>query len=934
MSKYNASDFEKKTYALWKDAGLFELGSNAKISNNKSFALLMPPPNVTGVLHIGHSLTFNLQDIIVRYKRMQGYHTLYQPGLDHAGIATQNIVEKQLLAAGSSKEELGRERFIERVWEWKEKSGSSILGQMEQLGISPAFSRLRFTMDEGMSLAVKNAFKELYDKGLIEQDFYMVNWCTHCGAISDIEVEYEENKGFLYHIRYYLADTKGEGAKEDFDSTSQESIASKNSTSRYIIISTTRPETLFGDTAIMVHPDDERYKDLVGKSVLVPIINRSIKVIADSHVDMEFGTGCVKVTPSHDVNDYAVGKRHGLEFITCFSKDGILNKEAGIFVGRERLEARDAIVEYLKEHAHIEGIDPYENNIGTCYRCHNVIEPYISKQWFIKKEIAHDVIEKVAKASSNGKQLFYPNNWINNFNAWMSELKPWCISRQLWWGHRIPVFYCKECLASFVSVSLPECCEKCGSRDIYQDEDVLDTWFSSALFSFTTLGWGNYYINEAGEKVEVSKELYNRGDLEEFYPNSLLITGFDILFFWVARMLFAGDNLLGSLPFHDIYLHALVRDEHGHKMSKSRGNVIDPLEMIDRYSSDILRFTLCQLCAQGRDIRLAPSELVVSRNFTNKLVNALAFLQMYKQQQDEAGMNAEDAAHTPLGIYARIRMKSAIASVQRALEEYRFNDASLALYRFFWNEFCDEFIEYAKVSKSSVYDLIEVMKEGMRALHPFMPFISEYIYQSLEKDCKEGCEPSFTADESIMIKRYPSPSIEEVADITGASLKECDAIEHDFALIKEALTSLRRLKITLGLGEGKIEAAHFKAQRAHNSELIRSILAKLGKAQTINLVLDGVGGHDFSKGYLRDIGQNIECLINIANIDLGAIRARLDKEGAKLEKEVAKLENMLGNENFIARAPKEVLEGNKGALSAARERLGKIKEELRLLEDA
>ena len=638
--KYNPQEIEDKFYKIWEEREYFEVDGNKAIQQEgKNFAIMMPPPNVTGRLHIGHALTFTLQDIITRYKRMDGYKTLWQPGTDHAGIATQNVVEKQILAEGKTKEEIGREAFLERAWKWKEESAGIMTTQLRKMGVSPAWKRERFTMDEGLQKAVREAFVHLYNEGLIVRGNYMVNWCTHDGALSDIEVEYEEENGALYHIKYPLSDGSGE-----------------------VIVATTRPETYFGDTAVMVHPDDERYKDLIGKSVRLPLIDREVKIIADTHVDMEFGTGVVKVTPAHDQNDYEVGKRHDLEFITVFDEKGILNEYAGEFAGLERLEAREKIVAKLQEEGFVEKIEEHIHQVGHCYRCKNVVEPYISKQWFVRSEVARKSIEK----TNAGEAKFFPPHWINSYNAWMGELRDWCISRQLWWGHQIPVWYCEACGHEWASKEEKEdACPKCACTNIIQDPDVLDTWFSSALWPFSTLGWGN------GD-VEMDK-LFKSDDLKEFYPNSLLITGFDILFFWVARMMMMGETFMGELPFKDIYLHALVRDEHGQKMSKSKGNVIDPLDMVNEFSADILRFTLAISAAQGRDIRMSKKKLELNRNFTNKLYNAAKFLQMNVETFPDLEGFCLD---TPLGRYMVSRLNKATAEVRSYLDEYRFNDAA------------------------------------------------------------------------------------------------------------------------------------------------------------------------------------------------------------------------------------------------------------------
>ena len=667
-NKYNPQETEDKYYRIWEERKYFEIDGNKDIQEEgKNFSIMMPPPNVTGRLHIGHALTFTLQDIITRYKRMDGYKTLWQPGTDHAGIATQNVVEKQLLEQGITKEEIGREAFLEKVWAWKEESAGIMTEQLRKMGVSPAWERERFTMDEGLQKSVKEAFVHLYNEGLIVRGNYMVNWCTHDGALSDIEVEHEEENGKFYHMLYHFAD--GSGSVE---------------------VATTRPETYFGDTAVMVHPEDERYKDIIGKEVKLPLLERTVKIIADEHVDMDFGTGVVKVTPAHDQNDYEVGKRHDLEFITVFDEKGILNDYAGEFKGMERLEAREPIVQRLQEEGYIVKIEDHKHQVGHCYRCKNVVEPYISKQWFVRKEVADKSIEK----TNAGEAKFFPPHWINSYNSWMGDLRDWCISRQLWWGHQIPVFYCDDCDHEWATENEnPTECPKCASKNIAQDPDVLDTWFSSALWPFSTLGWGN------GD-TEMDR-LFKSEDMKEFYPNTLLITGFDILFFWVARMMMMGEHFNGQLPFNHIYLHALVRDEHGQKMSKSKGNVIDPLDMVNKYSADILRFTLAISAAQGRDIRMSQDKLELNRNFTNKLYNASKYLQMNVETFPD--MNGF-CINTDLGRYMMSRLNFATKEVRAYLDEYKFNDAALTMYRFLWNEFCDWGIELSKADKASIVE--------------------------------------------------------------------------------------------------------------------------------------------------------------------------------------------------------------------------------------
>ena len=866
---YNPKEIEENYYKIWEERGYFEVDSNREIQNGETFTIMMPPPNVTGSLHIGHALTFTLQDVIVRYKRMAGYRTLWQPGTDHAGIATQNIVEKQILAEGKTKEELGREKFLERVWEWKEKSGSTIVHQLRKLGVSPAWSRERFTMDEGLKKAVSKAFKKLYDDGMIVRGNYLVNWCVHDGALSDIEVEYQESNGKLYHIRYPLADSD-----------------------EYVVVATTRPETFFGDTAVMVNPEDSRYSHLIGKEVILPLVNRRISIIADSHVDMEFGTGVVKVTPAHDPNDYEVGKRHGLEYITIFDEKGILNHYCGEFQGQDRLEARDKIVAKLQEEGYIEKIEEHTHQVGHCYRCKSVIEPYISKQWFLKKEVASRSIEKVKR----GLAKFYPEHWINSYTAWMDELRDWCISRQLWWGHRIPVFTCQSCSNEWASDNPEEenSCPKCGNSEIVQDPDVLDTWFSSALWPFSTLGWGQ----KEGEK-------FSQNDLEEFYPNSLLITGFDILFFWVARMMMMGDYLIGELPFSDIYLHALVRDEHGEKMSKSKGNVIDPLDMVEKYSVDALRFTLAVLAVQGRDIRLSEEKLEWSRNFTNKLYNASKYLIMNGgkfQKLDEVEIR------TPLGKYMMSKFRQATQEVHSFLKSYRFNDGATTIYRFLWNEFCDWGIELSKADRDSIPELGAIFRESMKLLHPYMPYITEYLYQELGGDRLENST-------SIMIQSYPKGGERYIE------------IENEFNRIIEAIISIRRLKATIDLANKRVDRVFVNFGDIQLSqELAKRYIEKLAKVDEVVFVLDEV------ENCVSDIGNGVKTYISIESFDIAPILKRLSKQEEKLRKEIEKLEKMLSNERFIANAPSHVVETNRKGLSEAKEKLEKVLEEKRKLE--
>lgn len=863
---YDAKAVEESFYKIWEQRGYFEIDGNKDIQQKgKNFCIMLPPPNVTGVLHIGHSLTYTLQDIMTRYKRMDGYKTLWQPGLDHAGIATQNVVERELLAQGIKKEEIGREEFLKHVWHWKEQSGGQIVKQMKRLGVTPAWSRQRFTMDEGLKNAVRKAFVNLYDAGLIVRGNYMVNWCTHDGALSDVEVEHKENKGKLYHLRYYFADEQD----------------------KFIVVATTRPETYFGDTAVMVNPADERYKNLIGKKVVLPLIGREIEIIADEYVDMSFGTGAVKVTPAHDTNDYEVGKRHELEFITVFDEKGILNEQCGKFQGLERLAARDQIVAELERLGFMEKIEDYENQVGYCYRCKNVVEPYISQQWFVRADIAKNAITKV----NSGEAEFFPKHWINSFNAWMRELKDWCISRQLWWGHRIPVFYC-DCGHQWADErESPDACPKCGGKNFTQDPDVLDTWFSSGLWPISTLGWGN------GEALK--NEKWFEEDLSEFYPNTMLITGFDILFFWVARMMFQCQNAMGELPFRDIYLHALVKDKDGKKMSKSSKNVVDPLLKIDEFSADILRFTLTILCVQGRDLRLSDDKLLIYRNFTNKLYNASKFLLLNASKFDDL-----DAAQikTSLGKYMLSRFNCCVSAVRENLDEYRFNDAATELYKFFWDEFCDWGIELSKADKAAIGELGMIFKEAMKLLSPFMPFLSEYLYQELSGTKLQDAR-------SIMVMRYPQPGERD------------ERIEELFSLVIEAIVSIRRAKATIELGNARVAKAYVKS--AVDLSAAADYIKTLAKVDEVEFTQQNIANST------RDVSERLETFVPLEGVDLSGVVSRLSAQKAKLQKEIEKLSAMLGNEKFISSAPADVVAANREGLQSAQEKFAKVCDELK-----
>ena len=650
---YEPRDVENKWYAFWEREGLF---AARETSDRACYAIVIPPPNVTGVLHMGHALNITLQDILCRYRRLSGDNVLWMPGTDHAGIATQNVVERKLAEEDIDRHQLGREKFIERVWQWREESGCAIINQLKRLGASCDWGRERFTMDEGLSRAVRKVFVQLHREGLIYRGNYIINWCPRCRtALSDLEVEHEELDGHLYHIRYPLVGETGA-----------------------ITVATTRPETMLGDTAVAVHPEDERYADLKATSVLLPLMNREIPIIRDEYVDRTFGTGGLKVTPAHDPNDFEIGRRHNLPEIKVIDDDGRMTPEAGSFHGLDRFECRKAVVEALQKEGLLEKIEAHKHGVGHCYRCKSVVEPNLSRQWFVKVK---PLAEKALSAVEKGETRIIPDTWKNTYFEWLNNIRDWCISRQIWWGHQIPAWTCSSCEELVVAMGAPETCPKCGSRDLVQETDVLDTWFSSALWPFSTMGWPD-----------------ETPLLKSFYPTAVLVTGFDILFFWVARMMMMGLHFMGEVPFRDVYVHALVRDENGQKMSKSKGNVIDPLHTIDQYGTDAFRFTLAAFAAQGRDIKMSEQRVEGYRHFINKLWNAARFSFMHLTET----MPAPDKKSLSLPdrwILSRLRLVA--ENVRDALDQYRFNDAASALYRFVWHEFCDWYLE---VSKPALYN--------------------------------------------------------------------------------------------------------------------------------------------------------------------------------------------------------------------------------------
>lgn len=849
---YEPKAVEDRWYGEWEQGGFFHAQAPTE---KKPFSIVIPPPNITGVLHMGHALNNTLQDILCRWKRMSGFSVLWMPGTDHAGIATQNVVERQLAAEGTSRHEIGREAFIERVWKWKAESGGKIIGQLKRLGASCDWERERFTMDEGLSRAVREVFVRLYDEGLIYRDNRLINWCPRCHtALSDIEVEHEEQKGNLWHLRYPVVGSD-----------------------RYLVVATTRPETMLGDTAVAVNPADERYRDLIGGQVLLPLLQRHIPIIADEYVDMEFGTGVVKITPAHDFNDFEVGKRHNLDRINVFDESGIINAAGHQYEGLDRFAARKRIVSDLEEAGLLDRIEDHTLAVGGCYRCKTVVEPYLSLQWYVK---VGPLAEKAIAAVREGRTRIVPLQWENTYFEWMENIRDWCISRQIWWGHRIPAWYCDHCGHVTVSKVDPSECAGCGSDEIRQETDVLDTWFSSGLWPFSTLGWP--------ERTE---------ELAAYYPTSCLVTGFDILFFWVARMMMMGLHFMGEVPFRDVYIHALVRDAHGQKMSKSRGNVIDPLVIIEQYGADAFRFTLAAFAAQGRDIKLAEERIAGYRNFANKIWNASRFALMNLDGFDPESVNLGDLQLSNADRWILFRLNAAARDAEDALSAYRFNDAASSLYRFTWSEFCDWYIELVK---DDLYKglperklaaqcvLWTVLESLLRLLHPFMPFITEEIWQSLP-----GSRPTST----IMIAPYPRP-VKEWEFVEGAAEME---------LVMEVIRGIRNIR-------GEVEVPPSKEISAildcGSQESLHVLKRNEGYVMSLARLSDlAVGkGLDRPSDAAVQVAGDVQIVVPLKGlVNVEEEEKRLLKEIAKADKDIDFLGRKLENPDFVGRAPAQVV---------------------------
>ncbi len=873
---YEPHEVEKRWYDYWEKEQLFAAEDQ---SPQASYSIVIPPPNVTGVLHMGHALNNTMQDILCRYRRLRGDNVLWMPGTDHAGIATQNVVEKKLAQDGTDRHQLGREKFIEAVWQWREKFGSAIITQLKRLGASCDWKRERFTMDEGLSRAVRKVFVQLYDEGLIYRGNYIINWCHRCHtALADLEVEHEDHAGHLYHIRYPYPDGAGG-----------------------IVVATTRPETMLGDTAVAVHPEDERYQDIEADTVILPLMNREIPIIRDSYVDMSFGTGGLKITPAHDPNDFEIGARHNLASVKVISDNGDMTAEAGTYEGLDRYECRQAVVKDLEQQGLLVKIEPYQHSVGHCYRCKTVVEPNLSKQWFVRVK---PLAEKAIAAVESGDTRIIPDMWTNTYYDWMKNIRDWCISRQIWWGHQIPAWTCGGCGEITVAMEAPQTCKGCNGTDLVQETDVLDTWFSSALWPFSTMGWP--------EQTPL---------LKTFYPTSVLVTGFDILFFWVARMMMMGIHFMKDVPFKDVYVHALVRDEAGKKMSKSKGNVIDPLNIIDRYGTDAFRFTLAAFAAQGRDIKMSEKRVDGYRHFINKLWNAARFALMHLDR----GYEEIDLKNLSLpDRWILSRLQQVTADITAALDGYRFNEAAGAIYNFVWHEFCDWYLEaikpalYGKDGQETVETtravLWRVLRDTLVLLHPFIPFVTEEIWHHMPG-----------TDGSIMKARHPSDA--------AATFRRPES-EAEMNLLMEVITGIRNVRGEMNIApslalqvEVQTEDNQTRQTVANHQDLIINL------AGLNSLTIENIGSRP--KSSATAVVRKAMIFVSLEGIiDFAKETDRLEREIKKLNAELTTVAKKLGNEGFLSKAPEDVIEKVRRKQSALLEKQQKIQTNLDKIKEA
>ena len=871
---YNPKDFEERIYAQWVEDGNFKPADG----NEKPFVIVMPPPNVTGILHMGHALNNSLQDILTRYYRMTGRPTLWLPGTDHAGIATQNVVERQLAKEGLRRQDLGREKFIERTWQVKEKHHDIIVNQLKTIGASCDWSRERFTMDEGLSKAVRETFVSLYERNLIYKGLYLVNYCPHCGtALADDEVEHQEDVGHLYDVRYPFADGSG-----------------------YITVATTRPETMFGDQAVAVNPDDERYKSLVGKMLKLPLTDREIPIIADSFVGIEFGTGMVKITPAHDPNDWECGKRHNLEPINILNPDGTLNDVCPEqFRGLPAKEARDLVAKTLEEQGYLVKCEEYKHEVGHCYRCNTTVEPYMSEQWFVRMR---SMADKALKAWRDGDIRFYPKRWENTYSSWLENIRDWCISRQLWWGHRIPVWYCQDCGEMMVKREDPCCCDKCGSKNLKQDPDVLDTWFSSWLWPFSTLGWPQ-----------------ETPDFKRFFPTSTLVTGYDIIFFWVSRMIMASLEFNGKVPFNDIYITGLVRDKKGRKMSKSLGNGIDPIDVVNLYGADAMKFTICYLATQGQDVLVDMDSFKLGSRFANKIWNATRYLLMNLEGRNLVKIDPSKFNAVDKWIYHSLNEN--VLKVRNAIEAYKFNEAAQAVYDFFWNDFCDWYVEASKLSLYTGDDaekdrivsiLMDILAESMKMMHPMLSFITEEIWSKLPNTEGKVIVSSFP--EYLEARKSPKEAQMMVA-------------------MQDLVRGIRNMRAELGIGaEKKLRMVVRMDQAGDLSAFMKSHVDLLKVfANSDDLTIDDAGKSDVS-GAFPIAGAGFETYVFVRDaIDVDKEISRIETEIKKTQALLDVVNKKLSNENFLNNAKQEAIDKEKGKKAEFEEKIEKSQKHIDVL---
>jgi len=907
---YNPDEVEDRLYRMWEERGYFHSEPDPA---KKPYSIVIPPPNITGILHMGHALNNTIQDILIRFKRMQGFVAEWMPGTDHAGIATQNVVEKKLYKDGIRRQDLGREKFVEEVWKWREEYGSTIIRQLKKLGASCDWERTRFTMDEGLSNAVLEVFMKLYQKGLIYNGNYIINWCPRCQtALSDEESQHKDVDGMLYYIKYPIKEgsrVKGQGSREK--------------TKDYVIVATTRPETMLGDVAVAVNPKDKRYKELKGKTIMLPLLNRELKVIHDAVVDLKFGTGALKVTPAHDPVDFEIGLKYGLEPINVMNGDATINLNGGEYEGMDRFEAREAILEDLKDRGLFIKSEAHRHAVGHCYRCHTMIEPRLSPQWFVSmKPLAKPAIEAVKK----GKIKFYPERWTKVYLDWMENIRDWCISRQIWWGHRIPVYYCKQCAAEdksfvvsrsslvknerrntkyerrgiIVSKSKPDKCPECGSSEIEQDPDVLDTWFSSWLWPFSTFGWPK-----------------STPELKYFYPTNTLVTAQEIIFFWVARMIMAGMEFAGAIPFKDIYIHGTVRDITGTKMSKSLGNIIDPLDMIKKYGTDALRFSVISITSQGQDVFLSESKFELGRNFANKIWNASRFILM-NLKEEEVGVDlcvffkSEKLSLPEKWILSRLY--STLTDVGEYLDGYRFNEAANGILEFFWHEFCDWYIEIAKLTineEATQVILYKVLEKSLRMLHPFMPFVTEEIWTKLPRG-------SDVAGDSIMVQ--PWPHIQK--EMISKDLE--DRMRH----LIEVVTAIRNIRAVWNIEPKRDISAIVDVHRKDGGKFLSDnadVLKRLARVSDLK-----IGRFPKPKGSAVSVVGEFEVYVPLEGvINFQNERSRLKKEEDALQGEMSAIAGRLKDKNFLSKAPQEVVDRQKARREELQIQIKKLKDNLK-----